>query len=365
MHIPEEKYSFFRTALLNWYDPSQRPLPWKAEQDPYLIWLSEIILQQTRVDQGLPYYEKFRKTYPTVWDLANAPQDEVMKNWEGLGYYSRARNMLEAAKYITGELKGQFPNTYKGLLKLKGVGPYTAAAIASFAYELPHAVVDGNVFRVLSRYLGAGHAIDSTAGKYFFSEQAHKMLDVKNPGRYNQAIMDFGATICKPQRPACKTCPLQEKCVAYIDRKVEQFPVKEKKIERRRRYFHFLLFNVEDKIYIRKRMTKDIWRNLYEFPLIETEQPINELSFLKEQPDWNKWLTPNAHFQLKRRSKLFQQTLTHQIIIATFWEFDLQAPHEIHNHNFLFVKRKNLSNFAFPKVVDWYLGDKSLYLNLH
>lgn len=365
MHVPEEKYSFFRRALLNWYDPSQRPLPWKAEKDPYLIWLSEIILQQTRVEQGLPYYEKFRQTYPTVRDLADAPQDDIMKHWEGLGYYSRARNMHEAAKHIVRELNGQFPTTCEGLMKLKGVGPYTAAAIASFAYDLPHAVVDGNVFRVLSRYLGAEHAIDSTSGKHFFSEQAHKMLDSSKPGLYNQAIMDFGATVCKPQKPACKTCPLKKQCLAYTDQKVSQLPVKEKKIERRRRYFNFLLFNLEGKVYIRKRANKDIWRNLYEFPLIESEQLIDELSLLEEHPDWKEWLSPGAEFELNQRSKPFQQTLTHQVITATFWEIDLRSPDEIRNDNFLFIKRKNLSNFAFPKVVDWYLGDKSLYLNLH
>jgi A/G-specific adenine glycosylase len=365
MQVPKEKYSFFRRALLNWYDPSNRPLPWKAEKDPYLIWLSEIILQQTRVEQGLPYYEIFRQAYPTVWDLAKAPQDEVMKNWEGLGYYSRARNMHEAARYIVRELGGQFPNTYEGLLKLKGVGPYTAAAVASFAYSLPHAVLDGNVFRVLSRYLGADHAIDSTSGKHFFSAQAQKMLDVNDPGRYNQAIMDFGATVCKPQSPICKTCPLKTKCLAYVHRRVDRLPVKSKKIERRQRYFQFLLFNAEDHIYIRKRTDKDIWRNLYEFPLIETEQPLSDFSSLKELPNWNKWLVSGDGILLKQRSRPFQQTLTHQIIHATFWEFVLPAPGSIHQNNFLFVERKNLSNFAFPKIVDWYLGDKSLYLNLH
>lgn len=360
----KETYAFFRSRLLNWYRPSQRPLPWKEETDPYLIWLSEIILQQTRVEQGAPYFLRFKQKYPTVRDLAAAPQDEVMKLWEGLGYYARARNMLEAARYVAFENDGKLPNSYQGLLKLKGVGPYTAAAIASFAFGLPHAVLDGNVFRVLSRFLGAEQPIDTTAGKRFFSLQAQNALDPDRPARYNQAIMDFGATVCRPQKPDCASCPLQSRCQAFQLNMIDRLPVKSKKMERRRRYFQFLVLNTADKVAIRKRTRKDIWRNLYEFPVLETEAPEIEPDRLLTHPTLESWLNSEALPQLQRRSKPFQQTLTHQVITATFWELILPSGEALINDEFLLVERKNLSNFAFPKIVDWYLGDNSLYLNL-
>ena len=364
LNSSQDKHLFFRSKLLDWYSHSLRPLPWKAEKDPYLVWLSEIILQQTRVEQGLPYYQKFKQNYPTVQAMAQASQDAILKHWEGLGYYSRARNMHEAAQYVANQLSGQFPSTYKDLLKLKGVGPYTAAAIASFAYDLPHAVVDGNVFRVLSRYLGADCPIDTTFGKRFFNQQAQQILDQKQPGLYNQAIMDFGATVCRPKKPTCTSCPMQSKCIAFQDRTINQLPVKSKKITRQQRYFHFVIFNIGEKVYIRKRTGKDIWLGLYEFPLIETKQPVFDQSLLINNHDWKGWLKPNASFLLRRRSKPFQQTLTHQLIAATFWEFDLSSSNLITNPAFLLLERKNLSNFAFPKVIDWYLNDNSLYLNL-
>lgn len=362
--LAKNKYIFFRLNLLKWYERADRPTPWKEEKNPYLIWLSEIILQQTRVEQGKPYYQRFKEKYPNVEALAAAPQDDVMKLWEGLGYYSRARNMHQTAQFIVRELNGKFPDTYEAILQLKGVGPYTAAAIASFAYNLPHAVVDGNVFRVLSRYLGSEQAIDTTAGKKFFQQQAQLALDAYQAGRYNQAIMDFGAMICTPKKPNCPSCPLNSRCSAFLKRQVDRFPIKTKKIERRSRYFHYLLFNLDDHIYIRKRIGKDIWQNLYEFPLIETSQIIADQAVLKERGNWKNWTPPEKLPPLRSRSRPFKQTLTHQIIIAVFWEFDLLSNNSLNENNLLLVKRKNLSKFAFPKIVDWYLSDNSLYLNL-
>ena len=218
-------------------------MPWKGEKNPYLIWLSEIILQQTRVEQGLPYYERFRENYPTVTDLANAPEDEVMKLWEGLGYYSRARNLHATAKMIDQEMDSIFPTTHAEILKLKGVGPYTAAAIASFAYNLPHAVVDGNVYRVLSRFFGIETPIDSTSGKKEFAQLAQDLIDKKQPGNYNQAIMDFGATHCMPKKPKCSQCLLRKNCKALLNNKVTSLPIKIKKIKKQTRYFNYLVIN--------------------------------------------------------------------------------------------------------------------------
>lgn len=348
---------------MEWYAKSDRPMPWKGEKNPYLVWLSEIILQQTRVEQGWPYFEKFKQHYPCVEDLANAPEDEVMKLWEGLGYYSRARNLHFTAKYIAQELGGTFPDTYQDILSLKGIGPYTAAAIASFAYGLPHAVVDGNVYRVLSRYFGIDLPIDSTKGKQLFAELAQALLDKKDPAKYNQAIIDFGATQCSPKQPACNTCPLQSHCYAFQHSKQSAFPVKEKKLKKRTRFFNYLLLEGPEGLLVQKRVDKDIWQGLYEFPLIEVaDRDLTPAELL--QHDFMQTLTPAGEPVIELVSKPFQQQLTHQKIIAVFWEIKLKKsikPKEMHQQ---LVERKNLDKFAFPKVIDRYLRDKSLYLKL-
>ena len=247
------KKSLFTKILMEWHDPNARPMPWKSEKNPYLVWLSEIILQQTRVEQGLPYFIRFKEKYPTIQQLANAPEDELMKLWEGLGYYSRARNLHFSAKYITKDLKGGFPTTYKEILKLKGVGPYTASAVASFAFGLPHAVVDGNVYRVLSRVFGIDTAIDTSLGKKKIDALAHEHLDKQIPGKYNQAILDFGATQCSPKLPSCEDCPLKNQCYAFTNDQVGLYPVKSKKIKRKTRFFNYLVLNNEDTVIIKKR----------------------------------------------------------------------------------------------------------------
>ena len=337
-------------------------MPWKGERNPYLVWLSEIILQQTRVEQGLPYYERFRERFPTVTDLANAPEDEVMKLWEGLGYYSRARNLHSAARYIAEELKGVFPSTYSDILALKGVGPYTAAAIASFAFDLPQAVVDGNVYRVLSRYFGIATPIDSGAGKKEFAQLAQMLLDTNQPAIYNQAIIDFGAVQCKPKQPLCADCPLQENCVAYREERINDFPVKSKKIKKRLRYFNYLVISdQEGALLLQKRSAKDIWQNLYEFPLIESEELLDQEAVFRHERTLQ--LT-GAYPQLNRVSRPFQQVLTHQKITARFWELSAPEINFSKKSGLISTPRKKLRKFAFPKIIDWYLQDKSLYLEL-
>lgn len=354
----------FRKYLLEWHARNTRPLPWKGEKNPYFIWLSEIILQQTRVEQGLPYFERFKANYPTVKDLADAPEDEVMKMWEGLGYYSRARNLHATAKHIAYDLEGKFPDTYTDILKLKGVGPYTAAAIASFAYELPNAVVDGNVYRVLSRTFGIETAIDSTAGKKEFAALAQACLDKTKPSVYNQAIMDFGATHCTPKSPKCSACLMSESCIALQENKVERLPYKSKKLSKKERFFYYLIINVEDKVLIRKRPPGDIWQGLYEFPLLEFPEPVsnrNDITGSELLYD----LTEGDDYAVLRVSKPYKRVLTHQKISIQFYE--IQASGYVKDYEtggFMPVKREELISFAFPRTIDLYLSEKSLTLEL-
>lgn len=356
-----KRYSFFRKKLTEWYDPNQRPMPWKSEKDPYRIWLSEIILQQTRVEQGWPYYNRFIEQYPNVDALANASEDHVLKNWEGLGYYSRARNLHATAKFISKELKGVFPSEYRDIISLKGVGPYTAAAIASFAFNIPMAVVDGNVYRVLARFFGIEDPIDSTSGKKRFAALAQNLLDKTDPGTYNQSIIDFGATICKPKSPLCESCPLESQCIAKQNHLIDQLPYKSKKIKKKLRFFTYLILNHNNQILIRKRALKDIWKGLYEFPYIETsklpdlQQILSHESFLKYT---------GKKYTIHKLSKPFQQALTHQKITACFLELNIEKPFSPKSEFFFSIQRNQLNNFAFPKIIDLYLRDKSLYLEL-
>ena len=359
----KKKEQYFTEGLLNWYKTSDRPMPWKGERNPYLIWLSEIILQQTRVEQGLPYYERFKAKYPTVIDLANAPEDELMKLWEGLGYYSRARNLHATAKIITTEYKGIFPKDYKTILSLKGVGPYTAAAISSFAYGLPHAVVDGNVYRVLSRFFGIDLAIDSTLGKKEFTKLAQTVLDVTDPGVYNQAIMDFGATYCMPKKPKCQSCNLKNSCVAFQEQAIAKYPFKAKKLKKRSRYFNFLLIeDAKGQLLIEKRIGKDIWQQLYQFPLIEMEAVADE-AILREQ-DLFKCLLESDILENLSPSKPFSQMLSHQKIIATFWKIKVAKYSKVAKSDFKIVSSEELENYAFPRIIDLFLQDKTLYLDV-
>ena len=331
----------FSKIIIRWYHQNKRDLPWRHTADPYKIWLSEIILQQTRVQQGLPYYEKFTRKFPTVHRLAKAKEDEVMKAWQGLGYYSRARNLHHTAKYISNELKGKFPNDYETIKSLKGIGEYTAAAIASFAFHKPHAVVDGNVFRVLSRYFGTATAIDSTEGKKEFTRKANLLLDKKDPGTFNQAMMEFGAMQCVPQNPDCRKCPLKKGCVALKKKRVNDLPVKSKKTKVRTRYFNYFLIRSKGRTLIQKRHEKDIWNGLYEFPLVETNSPLQERKL---------------KVSAKAASKNFKHLLSHQIIFARFWEVktlsaQLKKIIRIDKKISFYVNDNQLFKYAFPKLI--------------
>ena len=356
-------WSTFRTSLLNWYDPAERPMPWKDIRDPYRIWLSEIILQQTRVAQGLPYYERFVAAYPTVGDLAAAPDDEVMKLWEGLGYYSRARNLLKAARRVSEVHGGEFPATYAGLLELPGVGPYTAAAVASFAFGARVPVVDGNVYRVLARYADDATPIDASAARRHYTALATSALGDADARRFNQAIMDFGATVCTPKAAACPTCPLREGCRAYRNGTVYERPVKGKKAARRTRYFHYLVLSDErDRTVVEQRTEKDIWRDLYQFPLLETTTDTVPSVELPQRPGWPAWL-PAHEVSPERRSPPHQQQLTHQRIVVVFHHFRWRTmPEQLDAA--LIVENKMLEKYAFPRVIARYLGEKSLLLDL-
>lgn len=323
-------------------------MPWKGEKDPYKIWLSEIILQQTRVEQGLSYYNNFLKTFPNVHKLANAPEGKVFKLWEGLGYYTRCRNLIATARHISKECKGKFPDTYEQIKGLKGIGPYTAAAISSFAFNLPYAVVDGNVFRVLARIFGITTAVDSTAGKKQFISLADELLDKKQPGMYNQAIMDFGAVVCKPQ-PLCTVCVFQKQCYAFQHKKIKELPVKEKKISTRKRWFYYLMLEYKSSIAIRQRTGKDIWQQLYEFPMIATKGATGYKKIIREA-EKRKWLTKNK-YKVLSVSGLFKQQLSHQHINGQFIIIDIkQKPKQ--EKLWLWVERKKVKLFAFPQLIN-------------
>lgn len=335
--------------LVSWYKNNKRDLPWRNINDPYKIWLSEIILQQTQVIQGLNYYVKFIETFPTVIDLANAPEDKVMRLWQGLGYYSRARNLHAASKTIKTNHKGKFPNTYDSIKELKGVGDYTAAAISSFAFGLPHAVVDGNVYRVLSRLFNINTPINSTKGKKDFQFLADELLNNKQPALHNSAIMEFGALWCKPQNPKCEECVLQEHCLAFKNNTVATLPVKNKKIKIKNRYLHYFIFNYKNNIYIQKRTEKDIWQNLYEFYLIETPKPTSENELLK-----NKMLKSIVKdFEIISIIPAKKHVLSHQHLYATFYELTIKTP--IKSNSLLKIKRNDLNNFGLPQLINKYI----------
>ncbi len=325
-------------------------MPWKGEKDPYKVWLSEIILQQTRVEQGLNYYKKFISAFPDIRRLANAAEGKIYKLWEGLGYYSRCINLIETAQYISHNLNGNFPNKYEEIRKLKGVGPYTAAAIASFAFNKPYAVVDGNVFRVLSRIYGIDKPIDSTEGKKIFAHLAHELLDKKSPGLYNQAIMDFGATVCKPT-PVCQQCPFNKNCKAFLNNRVLSFPVKAKKAVVQKRGFNYIIIECRGKIAIGQRNEKDIWRNLTEFLLVESDSEVDEAGLLKELKRMP-WLK-KIKFEIKSISPKFSQRLSHQLIEGRFIHIKLQQRPVLNKLSW--VKKDDIKKYPFPKFINQYL----------
>ena len=330
---------YFTESLLEWFQDGARSLPWKNSKDPYLIWISEIILQQTRVNQGTPYFLKFINKFPTVRALASASEDEVMKIWEGLGYYSRARNLHFSAKYIVNELDGVFPESYESLLKLKGVGPYTAAAIASFAYDLPYAVADGNVYRIITRFYGIKEPVDDVKVKRKINNIVSRLMPFERPADFNQAMMDFGATICTPDNPLCLFCPLQSECRAFSEGQVKMIPYKAKKIVRRDRFLHYIVVEKEQHILIKKRL-KGIWKGLYDLPGVEAMKEGQIDIFDCEK----------VRFIYKT-----EHLLTHQKLHIYFYIQKLNT--YCYTEPYLKIKKEKWCDYSFPKPIQSFLKD--------
>lgn len=343
---------WFSNTLIKWYLQNKRDLPWRNESDPYKIWLSEIILQQTQVAQGLAYYLRFVNRYPRVADLANAPEDEVLKMWQGLGYYSRARNLQASAKHILAAHGGVFPADYASIRALKGVGDYTAAAIASFAWNGPYAVVDGNVYRFLARLFGIGTPIDTSAGKKEFQELANTLLHPKQPGLHNQAVMEFGSQQCRPVNPDCLNCVFNSRCAAHKAGSVAQLPVKAKKTKVRDRYLQYVVaFDKKGQIFLNRRGENDIWQGLYEFFLIETPEAATDQA-LTQHPAFQA-LTKN-NYSLLHRSASYAHLLSHQRLHACFYVVRLK-----HTLSSKVTKTSisTLERFAFPRLIEKFLND--------
>ena len=340
----------FSTLIREWYRQNSRNLPWRNTKNPYCIWLSEIILQQTRVQNGLVYYLKFIKRFPTIYELAIADEDEVLNLWQGLGYYSRARNLHAAAKTIVEDFNGVFPSTYESIISLKGVGDYTASAVSSFAFNLPEAVVDGNVYRLLARYLGIYTPIDSGQGKKEFKKVASILLDKENPAEHNQAIMEVGALICKPKKPNCLACPLNSSCIAFQKSTFLELPVKEKKMKVRDRFFHYLIIQYNNHVFVKKRGPGDIWQGLYDFPVIE------ELKISKK-PILNKEF---ENLKLLKEDGFFKHLLSHQKIHARFWICETLDNDEL-SKDYELLNVNELSLYPMPQLLIRYLESSSLF----
>ena len=345
--------SWFSKALLPWYAENKRDLPWRNTTDPYRIWLSEVILQQTRVDQGLAYWQRFLRRWPTVAALAAASEDEVLKEWQGLGYYSRARNLRAAAVQVVRDHKGAFPRTHEGLLDLNGVGDYTAAAIGSICFNAPEAVVDGNVYRVLSRVFGISTPVDSTQGKSAFRALANTLIDTARPGDHNQAVMELGATVCTPRNALCGACPLRNRCVALKEDSIATLPVKSKRQVVRTRHFNYLVIRSPKGLLMRQRNGKDIWQGLWELPLLETVQAPIRSALLKRiakslDADVSQW-------RVKKSSGPVVHLLSHQRIVATFWICEprdkWQAPAD-----WMPIAKSRLKKLAVHRLMERWLG---------
>jgi len=335
----------FTNSLQQWYLQNKRDLPWRKTVDPYIIWLSEIMLQQTRVAQGMPYFLSFIRAFPSVFDLAKANEEQVLKLWQGLGYYSRARNLHKTAQYVAHELSGIFPDNYNDLLKLKGVGEYTAAAIASFSYNEVVPVVDGNVFRVLSRYFNIETDIAAASAKKEFAALAFELMPKDDPALFNQAIMEFGALQCVPKSPNCGICIFNSSCAALQKKKVDLLPVKSKKLKVRNRFFNYLVVSDDnDNTIIQKRTAKGIWHNLYEFPLIETDAP-EDFDFIAANIKDGFFKNNSVTSIEDCNEKNIIHKLSHQHLHIKFWKIRVDGT--IENG----IDAKTLKTFPFPIVI--------------
>lgn len=341
-----------------WYVRNKRDLPWRETTDPYRIWISEVILQQTRVVQGLEYYLRFTERFPTVRDLANAPADEVMKLWQGLGYYSRARNMHMAAQHVAEKLDGRFPGTYAALLMLPGVGKYTAAAVASIAYNERVAAVDGNVSRVLARYFGITDPVDSAAGIKKYFTLANEFVSPEDPGMHNQALMEFGALLCRPRTPLCHECPLQLSCYAAGNKMTGTLPVKKEAKKQKNRFFTFWCIEFDDLVFLEKRTAKDIWKGLYQFPANESQ----ETDFRKLPDAKGLFLSEKCEMTIKQIFPSRKHILTHQIIHARLVLAGTNKPACLKNR-YIPVKKKDLVTFAVPKLMEDFFRELKIIEN--
>ncbi|MCL2649943.1 MAG: A/G-specific adenine glycosylase [Candidatus Azobacteroides sp.] len=344
---------FISSKLIDWFERNKRDLPWRGIDDPYKIWISEIILQQTRVNQGWDYYTRFIERFPDVKSLSEAEEVEVLKYWQGLGYYSRARNLHAAAKMITEQFAGEFPNDYNVALKLKGIGEYTAAAIVSFVWNKPYPVVDGNVFRFLSRLLGIEEPIDTGKGKKLFTKIAGKLMDTEHAGIFNQAIMEFGALQCIPISPDCNTCPFSDICFAFNSKQITDFPVKQNKVKTKTRHFYYFHIQSGEYTYLNKRTSKDIWQNLYEFPCIESEK---SLSFeeLQQMEQFKQLFPLSAQTQCKLVIHNKKHVLTHRILYADFYKIILSKEPESLSV-FTKIRSKDIDIYPIHRLMQFYL----------
>ncbi len=349
---------YFSDGLLTWYKENKRILPWRNTRDPYIILLSEVILQQTRVEQGKEYFNNILDRYPTIAALAESDEEGILKLWQGLGYYTRARNLLKAAKQVMSHYDGKIPDNYNEIRQLKGVGEHTAAAVASFAFNLPHPVIDGNVFRVLARFFGLSADPSTSKGKSYFKAIAHKILPQKQSSTYNQAIMDFGAIQCVPGMPDCLVCPIQQKCIADLNNTQLKLPVKKNKIIRRKRYFNYLIIECNDEILIHKRTDNDIWKGMYDFPLIESDKFLDNKCVYEELKGSD--FLKEVKWEIINISKTFKHVLTHQIIIAKFIE--IQSNQITSNPaGIIHTTYSRLSSFAVPRLIEKYLIEKNKF----
>ena len=342
-------------TLINWYDQNHRDLPWRHSPTPYQVWLSEVILQQTRVSQGRDYYLRFIERWPTVTDLAKASEEEVLKQWQGLGYYSRARNLHQCAQQVVDQYGGNFPADFEQLKQLKGIGEYTAAAIASIAFGLPHAVVDGNVYRVLARLFDIDTPINNLKGQKLFASLADELLYHERPGLYNQALMEFGALHCTPKNPNCLLCPLQAQCLAFAHQTVMQRPVKLAKLKVTNRYFNYLVFRINGSIYLHKRNAEDIWRNLYDFACIESPKTMTVEEVIASNEFQQ--LVGDTSFTITKTSPIFTHKLTHRTILAQFIEIKLDKELlQIQTKDLFLARESDLGNYPIPRLIDLYLN---------
>ena len=348
--------NFIQDTLINWYEENHRDLPWRNNPTPYEVWLSEVILQQTRVNQGMDYYLRFTEKWPTVNDLAQTSEEEVLKMWQGLGYYSRARNLYHCANQVVEQYKGEFPADFEKLKHLKGIGDYTAAAIASIAFNLPYAVVDGNVYRVLARLFDINTPINNNEGQKLFTQLADELLNKSQPGLHNQAMMEFGALHCTPKNPNCLLCPLQAQCLAFAHQTVMLRPVKLAKTKITTRYFNYLILRINDSLYLHKRNDNDIWKNLYDFPCIESQKPMSVEEVIASEAFLQ--LIENKPFTIIKSSPVFTHKLTHRTLLAQFIEIKLeQELLQIQTKDLFLTPETELGSFPIPRLIDLYLNN--------